>query len=476
VFQALHAGDPTLAAVETFSESVVRAAMGSGDAAMIRAAVRAREGQCRRLPPLHAAALEDDDGGAVVRALGALPDADARGAATMEPCAYSDGGYTPVQCAAAVGNVGAVLAMLSVGGQACAAADVAYTTPLVLASAGGHVAVMQALIAAGAPVVASSGSFDTPLIAAAACGRVAAVAPLLASGADVREADKNGRTALLTAVAKGHAPMVECLVSAGADVHHAERVLGRNALMTAAAHNRPNVASALLQLGADVAQVSRAPRTEVDGYAVMHHCATSRTCATAAVLVDAGASVNARAAYGHTPLMVAADAGSVAMVQFLLSHGADAHAALDSGITVLHIACHAAHEPVVAELVCTHGANLAAADENGRTPSQHLLNLPSWARPLQVDRDGVARWHPSDPHSAMGGEGEGEGEGEGSSDAEDGREARGGGGSVSSDWFNEYAEEEEEERALAVQALLVREAAWRRRRGAVVGIGVGAAR
>jgi ankyrin repeat protein len=69
-----------------------------------------------------------------------------------------------------------------------------------------------------------------------------------------------------------------------------------------------------------------------------------------AALIDAGADVNARQRHGWTPLLGAAQNGSLASVERLLAAGADPAARNDDGNTAIDVARAAGHDAIVASL------------------------------------------------------------------------------------------------------------------------------
>ncbi len=87
---------------------------------------------------------------------------------------------------------------------------------------------------------------------------------------------------------------------------------------------------------------------------------------------DAGL-IGARDSDGSTALHCAAWKGHPAVVALLLGAGAEVNARNHNehwGTTPLHAAAHANHAPIV-RLLLDHGADPGALDQNGRTPMDH---------------------------------------------------------------------------------------------------------
>lgn len=68
-----------------------------------------------------------------------------------------------------------------------------------------------------------------------------------------------------------------------------------------------------------------------------------------------------------TPLMEAASAGHVEIIELLIRHGADVNAQSSTGNTPLMYACAGGHVEAV-KVLLAHGANVEDHNENGHTP------------------------------------------------------------------------------------------------------------
>lgn len=87
---------------------------------------------------------------------------------------------------------------------------------------------------------------------------------------------------------------------------------------------------------------------------------------TARLLLDRGADVNGRATDGSTPLLMAAQGGCEATVRLLLERGADVDAVCLDNVSALTSAVHCGHEKVVRLLLEVGGANPNPRDGDSR--------------------------------------------------------------------------------------------------------------
>ncbi|MDQ7826852.1 MAG: ankyrin repeat domain-containing protein [Candidatus Eremiobacteraeota bacterium] len=118
----------------------------------------------------------------------------------------------------------------------------------------------------------------------------------------------------------------------------------------------------LLASGIDVKTVNRLGETAL-------HLA--RTCSIARLLIEKGASINARSVKGETPLFEALRYGQRDMVELLIKRGADVNARNARGSTPLHRAARMGSGEL-AELLLRYRAEVNMRDCEGRTPL-HLV-------------------------------------------------------------------------------------------------------
>ena len=285
-------------------------------------------------------------------------------------------------------------------------------------------AVVAMLLEAGADVHAHDGFLQyTPLHHAAQSGTPQVVRALLEASADVDAWAKGsgvdwrwGWTPLHLAARSNPDPeVVSALVEAGADLHAPGEESyhhGNTPLHYAGDNPSPDVAAALLSAGANVNALSARGRTPLHEAA-----ANASNPAVIDVLVAAGADVNALDSNGHAPLhsvarynprpeiatvLIAAGADvnagrallmalyrggvfiggqprptrrSLAVVEVLVSSGANLEHADESGLTALHMS--AIWTPAAFPLLLQLGADPSAPDVSGKTPWDYALRNPS---------------------------------------------------------------------------------------------------
>ena len=216
---------------------------------------------------------------------------------------------------------------------------------------------------------------------AARAGSVEVVRQLALAGADLDRRATRGQTALMWAAAQEHAPVVETLVEYGADVHIQSDSWAQ--YMAVTPHSRtkreiPHGENTALMFASRVGDLA----------SVRH-------------LVSAGADVNDRDAWGMSATAVAAFGGHAAVVETLLTHGADPNA-FDAGVAPLHNAVMR-NDTRMARALLERGADANArlgtwtpvrrasrdfhypAAVVGAFPRLFYLGLKGAVRPVQVD-------------------------------------------------------------------------------------------
>lgn len=189
-------------------------------------------------------------------------------------------------------------------------------TPLIVAAKIGDPGLVRLLLEQGADVNAATKTGGTPLMFAAIRGNLETVRMLLDHGADVNAVAHFNWTALMVAAAKGHDLVVNLLLDHGADANVAD-TYGWTPLMRAAYENRAGAVRAFLRTG----KVELDARDET-GSTALHHAAAQGHVEIARLLLESGASIDARNAEGLTPLEMARRMEKGASVLFLESRGA----------------------------------------------------------------------------------------------------------------------------------------------------------
>jgi ankyrin repeat protein len=260
------------------------------------------------------------------------------------------------------------------------------TTALMWAAFSGHTDVIKLLLEAGATLEAKTKYGSTALYIAAQYGQVDALRVFLAAKADVNARSLFGEMPLSESAKYGYLETVRLLLGANANPNMGGQYTGA-AWAAAACNGHLAVLKLMLTRGvtANAATMNTilrcAPTREMaefalaqgadpasadkDGYTPLHSAAMDGRTEVAAVLIEHGAQLERKAGqFQSTPLLAAKCVP--AMLELLLSHGADVTARDYEGRTVLHLAADRGCEESL-KVLLAHNAGVEAKDNEGKT-------------------------------------------------------------------------------------------------------------
>lgn len=324
-------------------------------------------------------------------------------------------GRTPLQNAAAKGQVGVVRFLIESGADINGMGDDGLA-PLHHAAWQGHKAVVELLLAKGANANGGSRPPVTPLHLAALGGHRAVIQTLLTAKPDLDLAASSlpgpyapriekGYTALHLAVQRAALPVIEMLLAAGANPNQPQATAAAwTPLYLACADSPREIAEALIRGKADVnagAGDGRTPlhraadnkridlielllasnadpnKPDSKGWTPTHTAAVSQSPETVAALLKASPDVNRLSRDNTTPLHLALGARGPKDVNLLIAgHLLEAGASVDLPVpsigSPLHLAI-ARGSPELVAAILTRKPKLEVADPEGYTPLQRAV-------------------------------------------------------------------------------------------------------
>jgi ankyrin repeat protein len=203
------------------------------------------------------------------------------------------------------------------------------------------------------------------LLAATREGDIERALALVEAGADPATVpppgDRDQRPVLMLAALLPDTRLLRALIAKGADVNR--RSGGLTALLAATRdswHGRAEAVMTLLANGADPLA------TDAEGRSALHGAVLSEEPIVAAMLLDAGAAINALDKAGASPLVVACRAANWPLAKFLLEHGAKP-APANGEPALVAAAGIADDDPAGIKLLLKHRAAVNALDAQGRS-------------------------------------------------------------------------------------------------------------
>jgi ankyrin repeat protein len=293
-------------------------------------------------------------------------------------------GLTPLSLACERGSEGIVGQLLD-GRADVRKAGPDGVTPLAVCARYSTAATVARMLAKGAKADASDQRGQTPLMWAASTGNVGAIADLLAAGAKAERVTKAGFTPLFFAIAGGSGEATRALLDAGANPAH-RGPENTSALQLALYSKNWRAAELLVQHGeVDLAERDR------NGQQPLHTAAAGGDDALVALLLAKGADANGltgpsriqrvtEANFGvppapvppTPPLLIAAQAGQVAVMQRLVAGGANPAFVAENGVTVV-LAAASGQSAAALEQALVLAPNANVADAKGTTPLHLVL-------------------------------------------------------------------------------------------------------
>ena len=176
--------------------------------------------------------------------------------------------------------------------------------------------------------------------------------------------DLHGMTPLIRAAQQGQESVVRLLIEFQADVH-AKNCSGNTALMLVACQGHEYIIS-LIKLRAD--ENASTIVSEHDGQTALMMAAAEGHEATAALLLEHRADVNAVSVCGKSALMQSVMQGDASIARLLIQHRAHVNASKKDAQTAFILAALGGHDSVMRLLLC-HNARISPGALNGRLDS-----------------------------------------------------------------------------------------------------------
>lgn len=255
-------------------------------------------------------------------------------------------------------------------------------TPLIAAtrdSWAGRIESVQTLLTNGARADVADGSGDTPLHHAARTRDPIISAMLLDTGIDTARVNAEGLTAIGVACRAGNEPVMRLLLERGAGGDPPGAV---PALVALADGNDD-----ALELAKRLIRARHAvDATDCEGRTALHAAATNNHAAIAHAVLATGASVDAIANDGTTPLIAAARAGANGVIAVLARAKTDPGLADAGGTDALMAAAESTSaDEATIEALLRLGADRTRRDREGRSAVDRAVAAGRWPIVARLD-------------------------------------------------------------------------------------------
>ncbi|XP_037281744.2 transient receptor potential cation channel subfamily A member 1 homolog [Rhipicephalus microplus] len=344
----------------------------------------------------------------------------------VDPNCSSSTGLTALHLAAMRGGVPMCQLLMDHGAATDVLAD-GNKTPLFLAATNDRPRIVAFLLDKGAGIEDRDVEGNSPLLGAVDSGSVEVVKLLLGRGADIESRNNDDRNVLHMAVLSKNEDVLQLLLAVKGSEHlinrkdcdgdtplhhaarnafldivqvllkHGARASAKNSseettLHAACHYNFPNVVREIVKQNARLVN-----ETDIHWNTPLHVAAQGGFSETAAILIEAGAYLEAKNYYEWTPLTVACKNGDFDTVSNLLAAGASVNSVDKMKNRPLHIAAEFGNESVVKlllnrkdvrDFVCKRNANKKncldmAIEEEHRDVVEVLLKSRFWKDLLQ---------------------------------------------------------------------------------------------
>ena len=267
-------------------------------------------------------------------------------------------------------------------------------TPLHLAVLYGHSDVVEELLNHHANPNAVNSFGETPLITATRLGLLSIVSILLQNNTTNSGCSKDGQTSLHIASTEGYGKICSLLIRSGLSIY-AKDQRGDNSLHLALKNGQNHLVERFLAVGRDgvdlpytffIRTVNQDPGAgqfpsldslDGEGNTPLTIAIENHFEAAAQLLISSGADLNVRSNH-LTPLMQAAQYGSLCLVRSLLANQADPKLTVEGvdggGGTALHVAAFFGHKETAQELIGHANMDILTVDDIGNTALRYALD------------------------------------------------------------------------------------------------------